>query len=87
MVGSGKGDVMNKRKTKKFGRWFNYIVGLTGHGPTAIDIKPNVNLGKKEKMWFRNHRREIEQEKQRRQECYRKAYLETLGEDPDDFDF
>lgn len=74
---------MNKRNGKKMRAWLDYHFGLTGYGPTALDVKPSRKLGRKETIVFNKLVKELDRVKTARQEVFRQACIDILGEDPD----
>ena len=75
---------MNKRKRKKIADWLSYTIGFSGRGPTAIDMKPSRALGRREKETIKKLQKVIDEIKVARQEAWKTAYSDVLGEDPDD---
>lgn len=83
-VAKGKGGGMNMRKAKKLGDWLNYTVGFSGVGPTLLDKEPPRKLGRKEKILFNKMLPKVKEVYGKaKQDAFRQACIEVLGEDPD----
>ena len=75
---------MRKRQRKKLGKKINYATGLTGYGPTLLDIRPKVGvLSDKEK---RKAQPIIDELSKIKQQCFKDACIEVLGENPDEWE-
>lgn len=72
---------MKKRKLKKVATWAKYLIGFTGHGPTALDVKPGRALGPREATMLRRMQDAMEYEQLRRQRAFAQAMHDVLGED------
>ena len=74
---------MKKRQRKKLAQKINYATGLTGYGPTLLDIRPKAGiLSDKERA---NNSKLFSELAEIKQDCFKKACIEVLGEDPDDW--
>ena len=74
---------MNRRKRKKIGRWISYLAGLSGKGPTALDVKPGRKLTWRERIRY-NVNGLVEELKPLRWNAYRQSCINVLGEGPDE---
>lgn len=66
----------------RMGEWVNYKAGFSGKGPTAFDVKPEIEPSRFQKWLVAD---EISHQKAIRYAAWRLSCMEVMGEDPEEW--